>query len=177
MLAIRKYVPQAGILTGYQVIELDFSKGVLIRRVKAADLLTDVAALGQAKYLYIRLNSANLRDKELKKLFSKLNATNMQMFVSTDCQVADGLASILHLVKGVELNYTDCNVENIRRISLLAATRSLQLNIKFEQLSLTDDLMNFLPLFSELKFADINLYMHELGEIDSALPDNVKIRM
>lgn len=177
MMSIRKYIPQTGILAGYQVIELDFTKGVLIRRVKAAELLAEIAALGESSYLYIRLSSGNLKDKELKKLFNKLAVTNMKIFVSTDCQVANGLASILHVLSGIELNYTDCIAQGIQRVCLLASARPLQLNICFDKLSVRQELTSFLPLFSELKFADINLYVHEPGEVDSVLPDNVRIRM
>lgn len=171
MLIPKVYIPQVGILAGHKVLELDCSRGVLIRRIKAAELLTQIQAEPNAPYLYLKLSKGNLQDKTLPKLLDKLHSLNPKLYIVTDSPNAEGLAAILHACGGIELNFANIQPQEIQRVCLLAATRKLQLNLKFEQMP---DLASFLPLFAQLPLSSINVYLPNLDELGE-LPDNVRV--
>lgn len=171
MLTPKVYIPQVGILSGYKVLELDLRYGILVRRLKAADIAAQIQAAGNTQYVYLQLSHGNLQDKTLKKLLEHLATLCEQLYISTNSNVADGLANILHTLHGVELNFANPQPQTIERICLLAAARRLQLNITLEQAA---DLAGFLPLFSQLKLANINIYLPSLENIGE-LPDNVRV--
>lgn len=170
MLTPKVHILQNGILAGYRVVEIDFTRGVMIRRIKAGELLEQIQAVGEAKYLYLKLSHGNLQDKALPKLTDKLAALNMQIYASIASNTVEGLAAIIHALSGVELNFTNIKSQEIERICLLAATRELQLNLSWEQ---TPELDSFLPLFAQLRLANINLYLPDLDNVGK-LPDNVR---